>query len=88
MEVEQDEELINHREKCRCCFKQLNDDKNIKGIDENVQIYFFELTQISVSLKNAWRLKFSSLFKLSKLILNLCLSFLKLFQFFLNFKIL
>jgi hypothetical protein len=52
LHIELDEELQNHREKCRCCFKRLEDDKSLKGIDENIQSYFFELTNISVRIFN------------------------------------
>ena len=44
--VEFDPDLQNHQEKCRCCFRILD---NFVKIDDNLMRIFYDLTQIEVS---------------------------------------
>lgn len=48
LSIEIDTDLTDHLKKCRCCFRSLEYDTNFARIDDEVQMQFFELTQISV----------------------------------------
>lgn len=49
-EVENEKQLLDNLQKCRCCFRMLIDDRKAVQIDENIRNQFFSLTQIEVKL--------------------------------------
>lgn len=49
-EVENERQLLDNLQKCRCCFRMLIDDRKAVQIDENIRNQFFSLTQIEVKL--------------------------------------
>lgn len=46
--IEADNELDNHLEKCRCCFRIIEKTDKFVNIDETIQRNFYDLTQIEV----------------------------------------
>jgi hypothetical protein len=48
--TEDDFQLEDHLNKCRCCFRTMAEDQKFIKISENHQKKFFELTQMKVSL--------------------------------------
>jgi hypothetical protein len=46
--IEADIELDNHLQKCRCCFRILENTDKVVDIDEIVQRNFYDLTNIEV----------------------------------------
>ena len=47
-ETENERQLLNNLQKCRCCFRMLIDDRKAVQIDEIIRNQFFTLTQIEV----------------------------------------
>jgi hypothetical protein len=41
-------ELKNHRNRCRCCFRNLDKEKQTFDITKQIQQRFYDLTQIEV----------------------------------------
>ena len=47
-ETENERQLLDNLQKCRCCFRMLIDDRKAVQIDETIRNQFFSLTQIEV----------------------------------------
>ncbi|CAG9802959.1 unnamed protein product [Chironomus riparius] len=47
-EIENERQLVNNLQKCRCCFRMLIDDRKAVQIDEIIRNQFFSLTQIEL----------------------------------------
>lgn len=50
--IEINPELADHLNKCRCCFKSINNNDNSIKLTTNMANQFFEITQLEVSLNN------------------------------------
>jgi len=49
-EIENERQLLDNLQKCRCCFRMLIDDRKAVQIDEIIRNQFFSLTQIEVKV--------------------------------------
>lgn len=49
-EIENERQLLDNLQKCRCCFRMLIDDRKAVQIDEIIRNQFFLLTQIEVKV--------------------------------------
>ena len=57
-ETENERQLLDNLQKCRCCFRMLIDDRKAVQIDEAIRNQFYALTQIEVNTEIKYLIRF------------------------------